>query len=100
MPRFGAADQKIDDVVAQFVVTGQVVQLGAGALARQRVDHHFGQATGHIAAARFVAVAHEQDAVGQQNRFVHVVEIIGTNTHKAAKFSPRWTSNRSLRRID
>jgi len=34
------------------------------------------------------------------NRFVHVVEIIGTNTHKAAKFSPPWTSNRSLRRID
>jgi hypothetical protein len=42
-------DQEIDDVVAQLVVAVQVVQLRARALARQRVDHHLGHATGLVA---------------------------------------------------
>ena len=39
---FGAGHQKVHDVVAHVVVTGQVVQLRTGAFARQRVHPLFG----------------------------------------------------------
>ena len=71
--RFGTLDQKINNMVTQLVVAVQVVQVGPRALARQWVDHFLGHATGHVARIGLGPVAHQQDAVGQQNRLVHIV---------------------------
>ncbi len=68
-----ARHEEVHDVIAEVVVTVQVVQAGAGALAGQRVVYDFRDATRHIAGAGFTAVAHQQDAVSQQDGLVHVV---------------------------
>ena len=71
--RFGARNQKINNVISQVVVTRQMVQLCAGSVARQWVLHHLGQSARRIVAIDFVAIAHEQNSIGQQNSFVHIV---------------------------
>ncbi|KAG0945926.1 hypothetical protein G6F31_014383 [Rhizopus arrhizus] len=53
-------------MVADFVVAGLVVQAGPGPVARQVHADGFGD-------AGIGARAHQQDAVRQQDRFVHVV---------------------------
>lgn len=53
-------------MIAQGVVAGLLEQGFAGALARQRYIDELGD-------ARLRAVAHQHDAVGQQNGLVHVM---------------------------
>jgi len=71
--RVRTTNEKVDDVIAQLVVAVQVVQIGSRAITGQRVVHHLGQPARSVTPGRVCAVVHEQDAVSQQDRFVHVV---------------------------
>ena len=61
-----AADQEIDDVVAQRVVKRMTVQIEAAAVLRQRIFHDLGQ---HGARA----VGHQENLVGEINRLIDVM---------------------------
>ena len=50
-----------------------MVQARSRAAARQGVSYHFGNTSGGVDACGLTAVAHEQNAVGQQNGFVYIV---------------------------
>jgi hypothetical protein len=61
-----ARDQELDQVVAQGIVVGKLVQLGAGALLWKSVFDDLGD-------ARPRTVCHEKDLVGEQQGFVDIV---------------------------
>src|SRR6185369_9419521 len=63
---FGAADQEIDQVIANRVVLRVLMYGVAAAIARQRALHDFGD-------ARVRSVRHQHDFVGKQDRFIDVV---------------------------
>jgi hypothetical protein len=71
--RYGTRYKKIDHVIAQPEIAVEVVHAGAHALPRQRIEHRFSNSARHVARLRLVAIAHEQDAICQQNRFIHIV---------------------------
>ena len=64
--RLAAADQEIDDVIAQRVVIGVAVQIDAAAILRQRIFHDFGQ-------HRAGAIGHQENLVGEIDRLIDVV---------------------------
>ena len=64
--RLAAADQEIDDVVAQRVVIGMAVQIDAAAILRQRIFHDLGQ-------HRAGTVGHQKNPVGEIDRLIDVM---------------------------